>query len=312
MATTVEIGLVRYPGSQLSAVLGIADMLTVADQVAQRRGDDDLPRLRVSERPCAPGEPPEDGGRLDVLVLPPSMEPPPTPEAAAPVATWVRERHRDGCVVASVCAGTFLLAESGLLDGRIATTHWVYFDTFRDRFPRVVLDTERLIVDDGDVVTAGGLMSWTDLGLRLIDRTLGSSVMVETAQLLLLDPPGREQRFYSTFSPRLNHGDPAILEVQHWLHATGGTEASLPALAARAGLEPRTFLRRFQKATGMTSTDYAQRLRIGRARELLQFGAKSVETIAWEVGYGDPAAFRKVFLRLVGLTPSAYRRRFRA
>jgi transcriptional regulator GlxA family with amidase domain len=136
--------------------------------------------------------------------------------------------------------------------------------------------------------------------------------MLETSQVLLLDPPGREQRIYSTFAPRLNHGDAAILKVQHWMQAAGGKEAALPVLAACAGLEERTFLRRFQKATGLTSTDYAQRLRVNRARELLQFGQQPVDAIAWEVGYRDPAAFRKVFHRVVGLTPGEYRQRFHA
>ena len=155
-------------------------------------------------------------------------------------------------------------------------------------------------------------MSWTDLGLKLVDRFLGPSVMLETAQILLLDPPGREQRFYSSFAPRLNHGDAATLRVQHWMQANRGKEAALSVLASHAGLEQRTFLRRFQKATGLTSTDYAQRLRVNRARELLQFSQQPVDAIAWEVGYRDPAAFRKVFHRVVGLTPGEFRQRFHA
>lgn len=204
-----------------------------------------------------------------------------------------------------MCAGAFLLAETGLLNGRAATTHWTYAEAFSQRFPQVALDTDRMIIDDGDIITAGGLMSWTDLGLRLVDRFLGPTAMLGAAQILLIDPPGREQRFYSAFAPRLNHGDTVILGVQHWMQATGGKEAALSVLSRRAGLEERTFLRRFQKATGLTSREYAQRLRVSKARELLQFGSLSVDAIAWEVGYRDPAAFRKVFLRIVGLTPAS-------
>ena len=136
--------------------------------------------------------------------------------------------------------------------------------------------------------------------------------MVETARMLLIDPPGREQRYYSVFSPRLTHGDEAVLEVQHWLRATGAKEAALSTLAALARLEERTFLRRFRTATGMTTTEYCQRLRVGNARERLQSGRASIERIAWEVGYSDPGAFRKVFTRIVGLSPGEYRRRFGA
>lgn len=134
--------------------------------------------------------------------------------------------------------------------------------------------------------------------------------MANTARMLLIDPPGREQRYYSVFSPRLLHGDAAILRVQHWLQTADTHEMNLTRLAAEAGLEARTFLRRFQKATGLTSTAYCQHLRVGRAQELLQFSTLPVERVAWEAGYSDPGALRKVFFRLVGLTLGDYRRRF--
>lgn len=312
MTKTIDIGLVRYPGAQASAILGLADLLAIGGNIASKRPQD-LPKLRITEWTCDPGlAPVTPGVGQDVLLLPPALGLPIEVGATGRVAAALRSAHGKGSILASVCAGAFLLAETGLLDGRRATTHWAYADEFAARFPRVMLDPDRLIVDEGDIVTAGGLMSWTDLGLKLIDRFLGPSVMVETAQILLLDPPGREQRFYSSITPRLNHGDAAILRVQHWMQANGGKETALAVLAARAGLEQRTFLRRFLKATGLTSTDYAQRLRVNRARELLQFSQQPVETIAWEVGYRDPAAFRKVFHRVVGLTPGEFRQRFHA
>lgn len=215
-------------------------------------------------------------------------------------------------MLASVCAGAFLLGETGLLAGRAVTTHWTYAQALQDRFPDARVDTDRLMIDGGDIISAGGLMSWTDLGLMLVARFLGPVVMAETARMLLVDPPGREQRYYSGFVPRLTHGDAAILKAQHTLQASEGKEARLAVLATEAGLEPRTFLRRFQKATGLTATDYAQRLRVAKAQELLQFGQQPIERIAWEVGYSDPGAFRKVFLRIVGLPPGEYRQRFHA
>ena len=312
--TQIDIGLVLYPGAQLSAVLGLADLFEIADRAARKRPDSDLPRLCVGQWTFDQGNsfrsPPETGNDSDVLILPPTLKAPASAEAARPIAHWLRERHEDGCILASICGGAFLLAETGLLDGRSATTHWTYTETFSSRFPRVTVNTDRLIIDDGDILTAGGLMSWTDVGLKLVDRFLGPTIMMETAQMLLVDPPGREQRYYSSFTPRLNHGDAAILKAQHWLQATGARDTSLTVLAKQAGLEERTFLRRFQKATGLTSSEYAQRLRVGRARERLQFGTLPVDTIAWEVGYSDPATFRKVFRRIVGLTPSEYRQRF--
>ena len=120
-----------------------------------------------------------------------------------------------------------------------------------------------------------------------------------------------EQRHYTGFAPRLNHGDAAILRVQHWLQANGARDVTPAAMAEHAGLDPRTVLRRFQRATGLRPTEYCQHLRISRAREMLKLSTRKVAQVAWEVGYGDEAAFRKVFRKDVGFAPGAYRLRFR-
>jgi transcriptional regulator GlxA family with amidase domain len=313
----IRIGIVLYPGAQRSAAMGLEDLFHVAGRMTPDAGLG-AQALRVRLLDVADGAealrdlPASPADQCHVLILPPSLEAPISAEAAAPIARWLRARHAEGAVLASVCGGAFLLAETGVLAGRAATTHWAYADAFRERFPEVDLDPDRLVIDGGDILSAGGLMSWTDLGLKLVDRFLGPVVMGRTAQMMLVDPPGREQRYYSGFSPRLSHGDAAVLKVQHFLQASEGKEARLATLAAEAGLEERTLLRRFQKATGLTTTDYAQRLRVAKAQELLQFGRLPVERVSWEVGYADPGAFRKVFHRIVGLTPGEYRRRFRA
>lgn len=322
--TEVAIGIVLYPGVQTSAVLGLTDLFLLAGRVSQDIRDK-APQLRVRHLQADAGTSAltvifdsqaanglANETNCDVLILPPSLEPPIASDMASPLALWLRERHNEGTVLASVCGGAFLLAETGLLSGRPVTTHWTYAEAFRERFPDVQLDTDRLVIDVGDIISAGGLMSWTDLGLKLVGRFLGPVAMAATARMMLVDPPGREQRYYSGFVPRMNHGDAAILKAQHFLQASEGKEARLSVLAEHAGLEERTFLRRFQKAAGLTATDYAQRLRVAKAQELLQFGQMPVERVAWEVGYTDPGAFRKIFLRIVGLTPSEYRQRMRA
>jgi transcriptional regulator GlxA family with amidase domain len=317
-----EIGILDYPGAQQAAVLGLIDLLRMANRIAASHNKSGESLLRISQwRYAIGGTParvvdthPEAGaGALSALILPPALDDPVAWEAGADIlAAWLREQHARGVILCSACVGAFVLAETGLMAGRRMTTHWAYAERLQERHPAVRVDADQLIIDDGDIITAGGLMSWTDLGLRLVDRLLGPTVMSETARMLLVDPPGREQRYYSVFAPRLTHGDAAVLRVQHWLQATQARDIALPALAAQARLEERTFLRRFQKATGMTSTEYCQRLRAGRARELLQFGTLSIDRVAWEVGYSDAGAFRKVFTKLVGLSPGDYRRRFYA
>ncbi|SCW89323.1 Transcriptional regulator GlxA family, contains an amidase domain and an AraC-type DNA-binding HTH domain [Sphingobium faniae] len=314
-----EIGILLYPGAQTSAVLAMTDLFTISNRfqapiAASRAMPIAVSHWRIEQADRAPERVYEtdsctDSGP-DVLILPPSLDNPATADAAAPDVEWLRERHAAGCITASVCAGAFLLGETGLLDGRPATTHWILEDQFHLRFPKVLVDVDRMLIDGGQVLTAGGLMSWSDLCLRLVERLRGAEVMTQTARFLLVDPPGREQRYYSLFAPRMSHGDAAVLGVQRWLQETGAKVISLETLAAMAGLERRTFLRRFRKATGMTTSEYGQRLRVSKACGLLQFSSQSVDRIAWATGYGDPGAFRKIFARFVGLTPSEYRQRF--
>lgn len=306
MADSIDIGLLDYPGAQEAALLGLTDLFEIANQPNR-------PKLQVT-RWRAEGDqlsPAEESGSPSVVIIPSGKRGPVTAEVARPFASGLRKLHANGATLASVCVGAFILGETGLLDGRSATTHWGAAEAFRTRFPKVLLEVDRLIIDDGDLITAGGMMAWTDLGLKLVDRYLGTAAMMETAGTLLVDPPGREQRYYSSFVPTLNHGDAAVLRVQHWLHAGFADSISLADLVGKSGLEERTFLRRFRKATSMTATEYLQRFRVNKAREMLQFGTDSVESIAWTVGYTDPSAFRKVFLNIVGLSPSEYRRRFR-
>jgi transcriptional regulator GlxA family with amidase domain len=319
----VEIGLVLYPGVQEAAVLGLTDLFLLANRLAEERSLDAV-RLRVSHWrlqedavirvfDSEPGDSkPGPGDGPVMVILPPTLLDPIAREAAAPYAGWLRDRHAAGATLGSVCAGAFVLAESGLLYGRAATTHWAYREALAIRFPDIALDADKLVIDDGDIITAGGYMAWTDLGLKLVDRVLGQTVMMETARFMLVDPPGREQRFYSPFAPRLNHGDEAILQVQHWLQARAARDVTLSTMAEQAGLEERTFLRRFRNATGLKPTEYCQHLRVGKAREMLEATTRSVDQIAWDVGYDDPGSFRKVFARITGLAPGDYRRRFGA
>ena len=310
-----EIGIIIYPNAQEAAVLGLADMFEIANGIAGTaarclhasrwqldENNGELNRLGKTMSGKTPA----------ALLVPPGKGAPISAEIGRSYGEPLRTFHASGGTVASVCGGSFLLAEAGLLEGRTATTHFAFQEEFRHRFPKVKLAIDRLIVDDGDIITAGGMMAWTDLGLKLVDRYLGSTVMLETARTLLIDPPGREQSYYGTFVPPLNHGDAAILPAQHWMHSAFPTDISVGALARKAGLGERTFLRRFGKATGMTSTDYLQQVRINKAREILQFSQTPIDQVAWEVGYSDPSAFRKVFQRIVGLTPNDYRRRFHA
>ncbi|WP_445679422.1 GlxA family transcriptional regulator [Radicibacter daui] len=322
----VTIGILAYPGAQAAAVHGLADLFAVASRLALVRETEAgetplrcftvtlwrLPEGEGAEAPIPDAAfPAGSPSAPDVIILPPSLDRSQAYSAGRRAITdWLTGYHRSGALMCSVCAGAFLLAEAGLLDGRAATTHWALADELARRFPKVSVNAGKLLVEEAGLITAGGVMAWTDLGLRLVERFMGRALMLEVARFFLIDPSGREQSFYSSFRPAYEHGDEPVLKVQRWLEARRGEKLDIAGMAAEAGLGERTFLRRFSRATGLTPTDYLQRLRIERARGLLEATARPVEQVAFACGYEDAGAFRKLFQRLVGLTPGDYRQRF--
>lgn len=319
-ARMIEVGLLLYPRYHPAMVHGLTDLLGVASGFSVARGGTPMRLSHWSMNAaggitrCQDTHPGKDRSP-DVLIAP-ALAPGPAyrlfdDREAAPFAKWLAGRHAEGATLASTGCGAFMLAATGLLKGRSITTHWSRADQLKASFPDVKVDANRVLIEDGDILSAGGMMGWTDLGLRLIDRILGPTIMIQTAQFWLIDPAGREQRHYSTFAPRLAHGDEAILKVQHKLQADPARAITVPELARAVSMEKRTFLRRFKAATDMTPTKYLQHLRIGKVREHLQFTNDPVNRIAGAIGYGDVAAFRRLFHRIVGISPSEYRRRFR-
>jgi transcriptional regulator GlxA family with amidase domain len=316
----IEVGLACDEGSSSAGIHGLTDLLRFASGFAARRQNDRaVPPIRVThwqvdarrhEVCCTFDSDPRPTHGLSVLVIPGNEQAPSADPTDTPLLHWLREKHSEGVVVAAVCGGVFILARSGLLAGRQATTHWAFNEEFSLQFPDVLTETDRMVIDYGDVLTAGGVLAWADLGLRLVERFLGPMVMLDTARFMNIDPPGREQQFYSDFVPKTKHGDSAILKAQQWLSTQREHAISVTDIARHACLEPRTLLRRFVSATGMKPSEYQQRLRITRAREMLEFSRTRIDEIAAKVGYDDVGGFRRVFRKIVGLTPSEYRQRF--
>ena len=316
-----SIGILLYSGARLAAVHGLTDLFEVANYYSARYGGEHSAKLNVShweanpdtaQMECIFDASPDDRSQLDCLIFAPTLEIDQQSEKTDNLLAWAKMQYASGAILCSVCGGAFLLARIGLLNGRSATTHWSYSRAFARRFPDICVNTDELIIDLGDVVTAGGAMAWLDLGLRLVDRYLGPVVMMKTAQFFLADPAGRQQRFYANFSPSLHHGDEAVLRVQLWLQTIRSESVTVERMAVKAQLGQRTFLRRFQKATGLTPTEYVQHLKVQKARELLEFTTLSIKEISWKVGYEDTGFFRKTFQKFIGLRPVDYRRRFGA
>ena len=227
---------------------------------------------------------------------------------------WMRRMHERGALLCSACTGLVVLAETGLLDGRQATTHWSFAPCFRHNFPNVDLCLDEVLVTAGEreeLVMAGGAASWQDLALYLIGRFVSPAASQAIAKYELLERHTEGQTPYLPFSPRTQHGDSLVLGLQQWLETNFSVASPVAEMTRKAGLSPRAFERRFRQATGYSPISYVQRIRIEEAKRRLERTDTSIDQISWNVGYEDAAAFRRLFKRIARITPGVYRRKFK-
>ncbi|WKL52064.1 DJ-1/PfpI family protein [Pseudomonas kielensis] len=223
---------------------------------------------------------------------------------------WLRQQHQQGAVLASICTASFLLAESGLLDGRRATTHWAFADYMRRRYREVDLDEGQMLCEDQQLITSGGASAAIDLLLHLVRRFASLELAHTCGKYLLIDNVRREQTVYALWSLPKNHGDGEILRVQEWLEERFAQPLLIDDVARQFGFGVRNFKRRFKEATGSTPIAYLQTLRLEKAKQLLESTRMTLDSITYAVGYADGNSFRRLFQQRVGLLPAAYRKKF--
>lgn len=227
---------------------------------------------------------------------------------------WVRSMHKRGAVLCSACSGIFLLAETGLFDGKDATLHFGYARPFAAAYPDVPIHPERVLVISGlreELVCSGASTTWHDLVLYLIARYAGATAAQEVARMFALQWHQDGLTPYIVFEGRSDHGDAEIQAAQRWLDTHFSVANPLEQMIEHSRLAERTFKRRFTRATGLTPIEYVQRLRVEDGKRRLERTEASIDEISWQVGYEDPAFFRRLFKRRTGMTPGAYRKRFR-
>lgn len=223
---------------------------------------------------------------------------------------WLRSWYERGAHIASVCSGAAYLAEAGLLDGHEATTHWGTADAFIERYPKVKWRPEAFVTEDRRMLCSGGVYAAIDLSLYLVDKFCGHEVAVHTAKSLLVDMPRTGQSGYAVMPLSRPHHDEQIRRAETFIQKNFSRPLSIESLASKVNMSPRTFIRRFKGATGRLPGKYLQVFRISTAKEMLEEGARSVQTVSSAVGYEDVAYFRALFKRLTGMTPAQYRTKF--
>lgn len=327
-----EIAILVFPETTASVVYGMQDLLLSAGRdwgviTEGRPGPSLLRPLLVArdERPfeivngvrVTPGASFAGCGRPPIVCVPEVYLPPGEPLAKrfdAEIA-WLRERYEDGATLAAGCSGAMLLAEAGLLDGQEATTHWAWCSVLEERFPTVTVRPQCALVVSGEgqrLIMAGGGTSWMDLVLYLIARIVGLEQAIRVARVNLIDWHNVGQQPFARLARTRQVGDADIARCQTWLAENYDRRNPVSALVEYSGLPERSFKRRFHQATGMSPLEYVHSLRLEEAKQMLESGDLSVEAIANEVGYEDPAFFSRLFRRKVNLTPAQYRRRFSA
>jgi transcriptional regulator GlxA family with amidase domain len=231
-------------------------------------------------------------------------------EELRPVYPWLWHHFKKGAYILGICSGAFLMAEAGLLDEKLATTHWSYHDQFVNRYPDVKLDTNRLLTRDGNLFCAGGTTAWMNLCLYLIKIFYGREVAIECSKALVLRMSITAQTPFSPLMRPSNHKDPEIQSIQDWLESHFYKPFTIEHLSHRVNMCARNFKRRFKEATGFPPIKYLQMLRVEEAKRLLEQKNYNIDEIAINIGYEDSSFFRKIFKRYTGLSPKAYQKLF--
>ncbi len=223
---------------------------------------------------------------------------------------WIAKQYKAGTEVASICTGAFILASTGLLDGRSCSTHWAVADNFRAMFPKVNLQTDLLITDENGIYTNGGAYSFLNLMLYLVEKYYDRQTAIFCSKVFQIEMDRNSQSAFTIFSGQKRHGDEMVINAQQYIESKTQEKISVEHLSSSFSVGRRTFDRRFIKATGNTPLEYAQRVKIESAKKSLEMSRKTINEVMYEVGYSDVKAFREVFRRITGMSPLEYRGRY--
>ena len=228
----------------------------------------------------------------------------------AAMIKWIRKQYDKGADVASMCLGAFVLASTGLLDGKRATTHWMGSAYFKQLFPKIKVEDDKIIVDEGRICSSGGAFAFTSLMIYLTEKFCGRDMAMAASKVFMIQVHDSSQHSFSIFNLQRNHEDYDIGCVQDHIEKNYDELLTINGLAEKFNMSARTFIRKFTAITGNTPLEYIQRVRVEAAKRLLEKGKLTVEQVCMQVGYGDFGFFRNIFKRLTGLTPQEYKRKY--
>lgn len=253
----------------------------------------------------------KDVAETDLLIIPPTFgDTTKGIQANAEAIPYFKSLYKNGASLASLCIGAFLLAETGLLNGKKCSTHWAHISDFRERYPEIDVEDGAIITEHDNIYSSGGASSLWNLILYLIEKFADRQTAVMISKYFALDIGRDSQSQFAIFKGQRNHGDAEIKKVQDHIEKHYEDKITVESLATLINTGRRTFERRFKEATNNTSIEYIQRVRIEAAKKFFEASRKNISEIMFDVGYTDTKAFRDTFKKITGLTPIEYRNKF--
>ena len=223
---------------------------------------------------------------------------------------WIAQQYKNGAEIASICTGAFMLASSGLLDGKSCSTHWAVADIFRSMFPQVNLQTDKLITDENGIYTNGGAYSFLNLMIYLVEKYYDRQAAIFCSKVFQIEMDRQSQSPFTIFTGQKLHGNEMVKKAQAYIESKLHEKISMEQLSSRFTVGRRNFDRRFIKATGNTPVEYSQRVKIESAKKAFETSRKTVNELMYDVGYSDVKAFREVFRKITGMSPLEYRAKY--
>lgn len=317
-----HITIIATPGNNLGSIDNPRRGFLTVNQFLKEQGKDPLFKVQIAG--CTKEIPLENGictlhaevtirdlKKTDLIVIPAydgDIEQ--GVQHGLPTIPWIIQQYKDGAEIASLCVGAFLLASTGLLNGRNCSTHWRAANAFRKQFPEVQLLTEKVITDEHGIYTSGGAFSAANLILYIIEKYAGREAAIHCSKMFQVDIDRYSQSPFIIFEGQKDHEDEQIKQAQEFIEKNYPEKITVDQLTSLLALSRRNFERRFKKATTNTVVEYIQRVKIEAAKKYFEASRKNISEVMYDVGYSDNKAFRNVFRKITGLSPAEYRNKY--
>lgn len=312
----ISVAIVNYEHAMASAIIGIMDILAIVNEFCL---DASAPKfeptiIHTNEtiqnfniNVSFESSPLKDSDDFDMIIVPPLIDLEHKFDTSPILLSWLNLMHNKGNCIGSVCIGAYVLAQAGLLNSKKATSHWVIEHKMRHDYPEIRLEIDQIVVEDGNIITAGGVSAYIDLCLYIVRKFISIEVAYVCANYLGVDAGRTSQQHYKNLSSIATYNDRDIEHLIDWLQDNYATPISLKDMSKIISVSERTLIRKFTKATGELPNKYLQKLRVQKAKQLLIHTNDSFEYITDAVGYNNTSAFRKLFKDMTGLNPGVYR-----